>query len=120
MVGARAREVYAEQAKERQREAVVKGNKTRHGKESPVPVASPELARGETRELLGKAVGVGGRIIDKATRVLRDGTPELVEAVDQGRVTVEVAARIAEEPHERAVATGKAPKRNHFRRRHRK
>jgi len=76
------RELYDEQAKQRQKEAVVKGNKTRHGKPSPVLAKLPGLATtGNSRDLVGQMVGVSGRTIDDAMKVLKRGSPELVRAV---------------------------------------
>ncbi len=66
MIGARAKEMYEKQAKDRQREATVKGNKTRHGKDMPVKENLPELANGQSRDHAGKAVSVSGKMIDLA------------------------------------------------------
>jgi hypothetical protein len=66
MVGARARGLYDKQAKERQEEAAARGNKTRHGKESPVQVNLPEP--GDARDHVGQVVGVSGKGIDYATK----------------------------------------------------
>ena len=99
MVGGRAKELrerYEKEAKERQRLSPGRGKKG--------PVVPPDLnGKGDTRELIGKAVGVGGNSIDKATRVLDKGVPELVQAVDSGELKVWPAARIAELPKEEQV-----------------
>ena len=85
MVGARAREKYDEQAKERQK--VRKGNQR-----GTSPVTVPDLSKGDARDLAGKAVGVSGSLIDRATKVL-DAQPELAKAVDEGRMSVTRAAK---------------------------
>jgi hypothetical protein len=56
-------------AKERQRAAVIKGNKTRHGK-APIPVVA--ATTGEAAELAAKKVHVGSKTIRQAERVKRE------------------------------------------------
>jgi hypothetical protein len=73
MVGARARELYDKQAKERIREATVRGNKSRVGKPCPGKENFPELANGQARDKVGEAFGVSGKTIDMATKVLKKG-----------------------------------------------
>lgn len=105
MVAARARDVYDAQAKERQRLSEGRGKKG--------PANLPDLNdTGDARDKAGKAVGVSGRSVDFATKVLNNGTPELIKAVDEGRMAVSTAAVYASEPEEvqREVATH--PKRN--------
>ena len=75
MVGGRIKEYYANQAKERMQA----------GKKSD-PMEN--LPQGTARDLAGKAVGVSGKSIDHATRVLEKGIPELAKAVDEGRMAV--------------------------------
>jgi hypothetical protein len=53
------------------------------------------------RDAAGKAVGVGGRTVDDASRVLKTGIPELIEACDADKISVSHAARIAKESPER-------------------
>ena len=50
MVAAGVRGWYDNQAKERQREAAARGNKTRHGNDAPVPANLPEPAKGDARD----------------------------------------------------------------------
>lgn len=65
MVGARARGIYDRQAKERQQES---GKVHGRGK---VPANLPEpIESGDSRDAVGKAVGVSGKSIDYATKVL--------------------------------------------------
>jgi len=62
------RELYDEQAKQRQLATLKKGK--RKPLETPVPEELPEREiRGETRDLVGQMVGVSGRTIDDATKV---------------------------------------------------
>jgi len=104
MVAARARELYDEQAKERQR--------ARKGHQAGAsPENLPELHT-DARDAAGKAVGVSGRSVDFATRVINQGTPELVKAVDEGKMAVSTAAVYATEPEEVQRAVVNNPKRN--------
>jgi hypothetical protein len=91
-IGARARELYDEEARKRQAATRNKGS------EKPVPVNLPE--RGDARDAVGKLVGVSGKSIDHATKVLRQGEPELIKAVDEGHMAVSKAAKLATEPPE--------------------
>ena len=76
MVGGRAKDAYARQAKERQKRKP----------SSFVPVNSPEQ-KGETRDKIGKVVGVSGWSIDYARKVLAGGRvpPPLVFHGGAGR-----------------------------------
>lgn len=97
MVGARARDYYDRQAKERQKEAG-----KNHGRgQTKVPVNLPEpISNGDARDHAAKAVGVSGKSIDYATKVLKTAQPEVVKAVDEGRMAVSTAAILASEPEE--------------------
>jgi ParB-like chromosome segregation protein Spo0J len=97
MVGARVKEMYNRQAKERQREA---GKTHGRGKEK-VPVNLPEpIGTGDARDQAARAVGVSGKTIDYATKVITRAIPEVVKAVDEGRMAVSTAAILASEPEE--------------------
>jgi ParB-like chromosome segregation protein Spo0J len=89
MVGARARDLYDKLAKERQKRKPA----------GSVPANLPEQ-KTDARDAVGKAVGVSGKTIDHATRVLDKGIPELAKAVDEGRMAVSTAAILATEPPE--------------------
>jgi len=52
------------------------------------------LAKGKARDAARKAFGVSGKSVDHATRVIEKGIPELVKAVDQGRMAVNMAATL--------------------------
>jgi ParB-like chromosome segregation protein Spo0J len=104
MVGGRARDLYDEAAKERQKE---------HGHTAPGKTRNTggnvtTSDSSKARDAVGKAVGVSGSLIDRATKVLKEGTPELIQAVDSGNMSVSRAAEVAElEPEEQAeVAKG--------------
>jgi ParB-like chromosome segregation protein Spo0J len=53
------------------------------------------LPSGQTRDQIGKAVGVSGKSIDHASKVLRDGTPKLIAAVEGDKIAVSTAAKVA-------------------------
>ena len=55
---------------------------------------------GKTRHVVGKIFSVSGTSVDRARRLLQNGTPELVGRVDQGTLAVSTAAKIAELPHD--------------------
>lgn len=98
MVAARVREIYDQQAKERQRTGGKEGGK---GRPKQVMEPVPQPNKGLARDNAGKAVGVCGRTVDFATKVLKSGVPELIEAVDQGTIYVRPAADIASLPEEK-------------------
>ena len=94
--------VYAKQAKERQKLSKGRGEKG--------PVNLPDL-KSDARDAAGKAVGISGSTVDHATAVIKNGVPELADAVDAGDVAVSLAAKVAELPkaeQRKAVAGGKA------------
>lgn len=88
LVGARAKEVFEKLAKERQ------------GKRNDLVEHVPPSEFGKARDMAGKAVGVSGKSIDHATKVLENGVPELVKAVEENRVAISTAAIISTKPAE--------------------
>lgn len=96
MVGARAREWYDRQAKERQKAS---GGDRKSNKSVMANLPQP-IDAGTARDHAAKAVGVSGKSIDYATKVLKTGVPELVQAVDEGRMAVSTAAIVASEPED--------------------
>lgn len=114
MVAARVREVYEKAAKERQR---THGG-TAPGRPKTLVADLPQVNTSrKARDEAGKSLNVGGRTVDYATAVIEKGVPELVKAVDQGKITVSTASSIVKEAPEvqRKFAsgelTGKPPKR---------
>lgn len=106
MIGARAKGVYSEKAKERQKAGLKKG------KDKPVVENLPP--REKARDQAAAAVNVSGKSIDHASTVLDKGSPELVAAVDAGTVAVSKAAKIAKtvEPAKQMEAVTEAPVRS--------
>lgn len=102
MVAARARDMYDKLAKERQKLSKGAGVKG--------PVNLPDL-KSDARDQAGKAVGVSGKSVDYATKVLAHGTPELIKAVDEGRMAVSTAAIHATDPPENQKQIVADPKR---------
>tara|TARA_R110000822_G_scaffold38988_1_gene107520 strand:- start:3244 stop:4428 length:1185 start_codon:yes stop_codon:yes gene_type:complete len=87
-----------EAAKERQREALIEGNKTRH-EAAPAPEQIPEPAsdnkrnRGEeTRENRAKAAGTNAKYIDVADKIVTE-RPDLAADVESGKKTISQVAR---------------------------
>lgn len=101
MIGARVREIYEKDAKERQK---------RKPADSVGSHGPQQNNAGRTRDVVGKLMGVSGQSIDRATKVLKQGEPELVKAVDDGRVTVRAAVDLIDEPAEvQKEAASKTP-----------
>ena len=88
MVAAKARKFYDDEAKERQGERTDKHS----GKFTGMS--------GDSRDAAGEALGVSGKSVDYASKVLRNGAPELIEAVEQDKIAVSTAARLATRPKE--------------------
>jgi ParB-like chromosome segregation protein Spo0J len=89
MVGDKARALFDKLAKERQKAR--KGNQP-----GATPETLPELRKGDARDAAGKAVGVSGKLIDSAAKVRKEGVPELAKAVEEGRISVSMAAKLAD------------------------
>ena len=91
MVAGRARELYDAQAAERM--SAGGGDKRSKAAKSGMETFPYPIAKGAARDLAGKAVGVSGKLVDWACKVLSKGTPELVTAVDSDLISVGTAAR---------------------------
>jgi ParB family chromosome partitioning protein len=64
-----------------------------------VPQVKPGV---KTRDIVAKAAGFGNaRTYEQAKKVVHQGAPDLVEAMDSGEVSISAAAVIAAEPRER-------------------
>lgn len=94
MAGARAKPLFEKEAA-RRRLASQNNDAAR-----AVRANLRSLDPGKATAHAAKAVNVSPRSVESAAAVLRTGTPELVEAVDAGRVAVSVAAEVATAPHE--------------------
>lgn len=86
IAGAKAMEMYSSAAKERQRLSKGQGIKG--------PVNLPDL-KGDARDKVGEVVGVSGKSISHGVKVLSDGTPKLVAAVEADKIAVSTAAKVA-------------------------
>ena len=64
----------------------------------------PQPNAGRARDQVGKVVGVSGKSIDYASRVLEQGEPELIKAVDEGRMAISTAAILSAESPEQQVS----------------
>lgn len=89
MVGARLKEIFAAEAKERQK---------RKPADSVVKNFTPQ--NGKARDKAAEAVNVSGPLIDAAAKVAKQGVPELAAAVVSGDIAVTRAAKIAALPQE--------------------
>ena len=80
---ARARDYYDQQAKERQKR-----------KSQSVVETLPPQNHEKARDAAGKAFGVSGKQVDKATKILAAGSGETVAAVESGKLSIDAAAKL--------------------------
>ncbi|APZ92174.1 hypothetical protein [Fuerstiella marisgermanici] len=106
MVAAKAKGYYECEGKEAQREG---GKKVGNGRKKVVAnLPQPKKPEKKSRDKAAAAVGVSGKLVDAARKVRNDGVPELVKAVESGKVAVSAAAEVAKLPkaeQEQAVKT---------------
>lgn len=90
MLGARAAPMMEEEARQRQKAGL------KQGAASPLaPIGAHGKNQGKTAETVAKLANVSTRSIERAKTVISKGTPQLVAAVDKGKVSVSKAASIA-------------------------
>jgi len=106
LIGARLKSLFEEQAKKRQQAGRVNGGSVKplsnHKDNIPALVPEPSV-KGDSRDLAGDSVNVGAKVIDRADKVIKQGVPELVRAVEQGTISVSAAAHLAELPKAKQV-----------------
>ena len=65
---------------------------------------------GKTRDIAADRVGLSHSTLERAEKAVEKGTPELVQAMDAGEVTIAVAAKLADLPKEEQMKAVKAGK----------
>lgn len=60
-----------------------------------VPDNCPEQKSGDSRDRLGEMFGVSGKSVERARKVIDEGIPELINAVDAGKISVNKAQYIS-------------------------
>lgn len=95
IAGAKAIEMYSAEAKERQR---ANGGDRTSDKANKANL--PDAVKGQARDKVGEAVGVSGKSISHGVKVLNDGTPKLIAAVEADKIAVSTAAKVALMPPE--------------------
>jgi len=70
--------MYDEAAKERQKLSEGRGKKG---------LANCPDLKGTARDQVGETFGVSGKSVDRAAKVIKDGIPEIAEAVDSNEIT---------------------------------
>lgn len=98
-------ERYEREAKERQKRKPnsVKENfpeQPDKGMEKPVKENFPEREKGQTRDKIGEMFGISGRMVDHGKKVVERAIPEVVRAVEEGKISVMKAVVIMDEPPE--------------------
>ena len=116
LAAGRYKEQCAAEAKERQKAGGKQGGKssgdTRNGKPKvQATLPEPSKPASQARDLAGAAFGVSGKTVDAAAIVIAKAAPEVIKAVESGKMKVATAARLASAPKDvqvTALAGGKA------------
>lgn len=105
MIGAAVKEIYEKEAKERQKmsggrgvKGVDHGPHLSGGDESKAETGGDQKREStgkKSRDAAGEAVNVSGREVDRASVVTKHGVPELIAAVQAGRISVRLGEKIA-------------------------
>ncbi len=106
LAAARVREIYDQRAKERQQ---AHGN-TAPGKKKSLQADLPEVI-GQARDEVARVFQVSGRSVDYATKVLKNAVPEVIQAVEEARMSINAAAVLCTEPRDAQRAEAARPKR---------
>lgn len=96
LAGAKADNMKEKDAgKERMREGGKKGGETYSPEKGRVGPTGPTLKQGhKSRDDVGKKFGTSGRQVDRARKVLRQGSKEVIDAVEKGDISVSRAEEI--------------------------
>lgn len=74
---------------------------TRQGRPSKSAANASDFERGKTADIVARQSGLGSaETLKRAQKVVEHGVPELVEAMDAGKVSIHAAASIASLPKE--------------------
>lgn len=97
------------EAKERQKQATTKGNKTRHGKNASGGTNSTTGdSEGKSRDIISEKVGVNAKYVDMAKNI-ETYTPELKPQVTSGQITMKQANQKALAKKKEAKAQSEQP-----------
>lgn len=83
LVGAKIKPLFEDEAKKRQL-----ATQNNNAAKAVVANLPQQVETGKAREQAAQAVNVSPRSVENASKVLREGTPELVQAVETGHVAV--------------------------------
>ena len=72
----------------------------------------PRQNAGRARDQAGAALNVSGKSVDMASKVIKKAAPEVVKAVETGKLAVSKAAKIADLPKDQQVAAMEAAPRS--------
>jgi hypothetical protein len=91
VVANKVRGVFDEQAKGRMSKGG--GDKKSADARSGVEIIPPPVEGKKSRDAAGELMGVSGRLVDQAKKVLESGNEELISKVEAGEVSVSAAAK---------------------------
>jgi hypothetical protein len=111
-------EKYANEALERKRKGGQDAGRSRPQQDvecipQPIVPSDPIVQTGKSRDRLGALFGISGRTVDHARRLLDGGVPELIQAVEDGRMGLATAAKLTSQPEDvqRQESAKPAPRR---------
>jgi N6-adenosine-specific RNA methylase IME4 len=92
MIAADLKPLYEEEARKRQLATLKKGD------EKPDQETVPDREKGQSRDQAGAAMGVSGRSVSKAEKVIAGGCDELQDAVRNKLIDVTMGEKLAKRP----------------------
>lgn len=100
MAAAKAKPMFEEEAKRRQGTRTDIRASWPESSEDNIRANLPESSKGRSRDHAAKAFDVSPRSVERASKVIKQGADELIEAVETGQIAVSAAAKVSAVPKE--------------------
>uniref|UniRef100_A0A6M3KWX1 ParB/Sulfiredoxin domain-containing protein n=1 Tax=viral metagenome TaxID=1070528 RepID=A0A6M3KWX1_9ZZZZ len=101
LIANQCREIHEQEAKERM---VQGGKEAGRGRKKGVKNSSHPISKGKSRDHVAAQFGISGFAVDQGRRVVRDGIPEIQDAIKQDKITLNKADAVARLPVDRQAA----------------
>ena len=73
------------------------------------PVLNSTQGTGKTRDAIAKMAGVGSDTVRKVEKIIEKATPEVIQQVRSGEISINAAAKTIDPPKEKSTATQEIP-----------